>query len=142
VFDNVLNDLTDSRYRALNWQNDHTVEFRMFRGTLRFESIMACLEFAYAAWHFTRETPISKLGVADFMAWICRTGNRQDTRYLRAYLRAKKFREFYTAEQVVRPKDRRVAVLPSPSDQEYQMHRDPRARLDDWTDSVPRTAAA
>lgn len=92
------------RYAALNFNNPHTVEFRMFRGTLKFESIMACLEFAFASWHFTKETPMKKLTTEAFMDFICRADNRKDTKYLRAYLKAKKFRAFYQSEQVARPK--------------------------------------
>ena len=94
----------NDRYSALNFQNDHTVEFRMFRGTTKFETIMACLEFAFAAWHFSKHTSMSKLSTADFMAWICKAENRKDTKYLRKYLKAKKFRQFYQAERIAVPK--------------------------------------
>lgn len=36
-----------SRYRALNISNDATVEFRMFRGTLKPETILATLQLVY-----------------------------------------------------------------------------------------------
>ena len=92
------------RYSALNFRNDHTVEFRLFRGTLKFESIMACLEFAYACWFFSKEAPINGLTTEAFMKFITRAENRKDTKHLRAYLKAKKFRAFYQAEQIARPK--------------------------------------
>jgi hypothetical protein len=43
------------RYSALNWQNDHTVEFRMFKGTLKYETFMASMELVHAAYVFTYE---------------------------------------------------------------------------------------
>lgn len=124
------------RYAALNFNNAHTVEFRMFRGTLKFESIMACLEFAFASWHFTKETPMKKLTTEAFMDFICRADNRKDTKYLRAYLKAKKFRAFYQSEQVARPKFK--AAAPSEREEYLVMYDDAHnVRL-----SEPRQAVA
>lgn len=77
----------DSRYEALNFQNDKTVEFRVFRGTLLYESLMACLEFTKAVWLFTRDTAATSLKPAEFTAWINRAEHRKDTRNLRSYLK-------------------------------------------------------
>lgn len=110
------------RYSALNFNNEHTVEFRMFRGTLKFESIMACLEFTFACWHFTKETPMKSLTTDAFMAFITRADNRKDTKYLRAYLKAKKFRAFYQAERVARPKFKEEE--PSARDQNNRLYDD------------------
>ena len=49
---NPINYLNEDRREALNFQNDNTIEFRLFKGTLRYETIMACLEFTYATWFF------------------------------------------------------------------------------------------
>ena len=38
-------DKTSTRYMALNNTNDNTIEFRFFKGTLKFETYMACVEF-------------------------------------------------------------------------------------------------
>jgi hypothetical protein len=43
----------DDRYAALNWQNSKTVEFRIFKGTLKYETFMASMQLCYAAYTFT-----------------------------------------------------------------------------------------
>lgn len=111
------------RYSALNFRNDHTVEFRLFRGTLKFESIMACLEFAYASWFFSREAAIGQLTTENFMKFITRADNRKDTKHLRAYLKAKKFRAFFQAEQIARPKFKGIA--PTERDERVMLDEDP-----------------
>lgn len=45
----------DDRYAALNWQNKHTVEFRIFKGTLKPETFFASMELCVAAYRFTVE---------------------------------------------------------------------------------------
>lgn len=107
----AITSIQDSRYSALNWQNEWTVEFRMFRGSTKMSTIMACLEFTYAAWHFSRVTPLGQLTTPKFMEYICSPENRAHTKYLRAYFQAKKYRQFYEQEQVFRPKDKRVTLV-------------------------------
>jgi hypothetical protein len=91
----------DDRYEALNFTNDKTVEFRMFRGTTRFETIMACLEFAFACWHFTAQAGLKELDEAHFMAFICAKQNRCDTKYLRKYYNEKGFASLQQAESKI-----------------------------------------
>lgn len=38
---------TSNRYMALNLTNYNTIEFRIFKGTLKYETFMACFEFVY-----------------------------------------------------------------------------------------------
>lgn len=38
---------TSNRYMALNLTNRNTIEFRIFKGTLKYETFMACFEFVY-----------------------------------------------------------------------------------------------
>lgn len=78
--------LNSSRYEALNFQNDKTVEFRLFKGSLKYQTIMACLEFTYASWFFCRDTSVSELTTENFLAFICKDENKQDTSHLREYL--------------------------------------------------------
>jgi hypothetical protein len=90
--DNVkfqLTRLNADRYEALNFHNEETVEFRMFKGTLRYETQIACLEFAYMSWFFTRDTGINSLTTENFINFICETNNRRDSKYLRRYLKDK-----------------------------------------------------
>ena len=84
-----LTQLNEERHEALNFHNEHTVEFRMFKGTLRYETQMACLEFAYACWFFSRDTGVGSLTTDEFIKFICQANNRKDTKFLRAYLREK-----------------------------------------------------
>jgi hypothetical protein len=82
-----LCNLNDDRYESLNFQNERTVEFRLFKGTLKFESIMACLEFTYAAWFFCKDHGYNDLTTENFIKFICLDENKADTKYLRAYLK-------------------------------------------------------
>ena len=86
-----LRNLNGDRYEALNFQNPNTVEFRLFRGTLKYETLIACLEFTYQTWFFCRDTSQKQLTTANFLKYICLENNRKDTRFLRAYLTSKGF---------------------------------------------------
>jgi hypothetical protein len=57
-----LNKCLDSdRYQAVNWQNTHTVEFRMFKGTVNYEVLMGTLQFVQATVEYVKSTTIAKL---------------------------------------------------------------------------------
>lgn len=86
-----LRRLNRDRYEALNFQNDRTVEFRLFKGSLKFETIMACLEFTYATWFFCREASTKNLTIDYFLKFICANENKKDTKFLRAFLKSKGF---------------------------------------------------
>ena len=81
--------LNSDRYEALNFRNEKTVEFRLFKGTLKYETMVSCLEFAFACWHFTSQASTNELTSAKFLEFICSPNNRKDTRFLRAYLKDK-----------------------------------------------------
>jgi Putative amidoligase enzyme len=93
-----LRHLNNDRYEALNFQNDKTIEFRLFKGTLKYSTIMACLEFTYATWLFCRDTSQAQLSTTNFLKYICLENNRRDTVYLRAYLGEKGFALPYTSK--------------------------------------------
>jgi hypothetical protein len=86
-----LRNLNSDRYEALNFKNDKTIEFRLFKGTLKYQTIMACLEFTFATWHFCKDASQTQLTTAEFLKFICRAENRCDTRFLRTYLKEKGF---------------------------------------------------
>jgi hypothetical protein len=86
-----LRRLNRDRYEALNFQNDNTVEFRLFKGSLKYDTIMACLEFTYATWFFCREASTKNLTIDYFLKFICANENRKDTKFLRAFLKSKGF---------------------------------------------------
>ena len=83
--------LNPDRYEALNFQNERTVEFRLFKGTLKYSTIMACLEFTFATWHFCKDASTSQLTTSGFLDFVCLPENRKDTKFLRSYLREKGF---------------------------------------------------
>ena len=83
--------LNGDRYEALNFQNPKTIEFRIFKGTLKYESIMASLEFAYATWWFCKDTGTNDLTIPKFLEFICEPENKKHTRFLRGYLKEKGF---------------------------------------------------
>jgi hypothetical protein len=86
-----LRNLNSDRYEALNFKNDKTIEFRLFKGSLKYQTIMACLEFTFATWHFCKDASQTQLTTAEFLKFICRAENRCDTRFLRTYLKEKGF---------------------------------------------------
>jgi hypothetical protein len=77
------------RYEMLNIQNDQTIEFRIFRGSLRYESVMAALEFSNALLTFCQpgEVSFTQFNAVGFKTYIQRTSMKEDTKYLRSYLR-------------------------------------------------------
>ena len=96
--------LNDDRYEALNFKNQRTIEFRLFKGTLKYQTIMACLEFTFATWHFTRDTGMSDLTIENFIKFICEPENKRDTPNLRHYLIEKGFSLPKNAVAKVHPK--------------------------------------
>lgn len=79
---------TGERYEALNVQNAKTIEFRIFRGSLRYESIMAALEFCNAVLAFCTPgaTAIQDFTSIGFKKFVMQRENRSDTKFLRSYL--------------------------------------------------------
>ena len=59
----VSNKITDDRYQALNLCNSKTIEFRFFKGTLKYETFMADFEFVNNLVHFASDLdlPIEEL---------------------------------------------------------------------------------
>jgi hypothetical protein len=91
IKDRQLCQLNSDRYEALNFKNIKTIEFRLFKGSLVYETIMSCLEFTYATWFFTKDASTKSLTIDGFLKFICANENRGDTRFLRAYLKNKGF---------------------------------------------------
>lgn len=105
-----LNNLNLSRYEALNFQNPKTIEFRLFKGSLKYETIISCLEFSFAVWHFTRNASIRNLDIDSFLKFICLPENRADTPYLRAYLKDKGF-----ALPIIEKKEKPLPLMLDPN---------------------------
>lgn len=79
-----------SRYEALNTSNGNTVEFRIFRGTLRPESVLAAVEFSHAVLAYVEDVSAQHLSASDtgarFVRRIHAPDLHADTRNLRAML--------------------------------------------------------
>lgn len=76
------------RYEAFNITNTKTVELRIFKGTLKYTSLMAAIEFANALVNFT--APASPAGFRldskTFMKFLDMPAYRNETKFLRNYL--------------------------------------------------------
>ncbi len=95
--DRVDSDLRIDRYRLINFQNSATVEFRAYRGSLRYETVMACIELSLALWRYALEVGCVSLSSGetsqqDFMDWLSQPCEARDTKFLRAMLAAKGFK--------------------------------------------------
>lgn len=78
------------RRDALNITNDNTVEFRIFKGTLRHDTLLSAIEFANAVVNFTM--PASSAGfhlsMHRFIDFIDSPSQRSETKHLRAHLKS------------------------------------------------------
>jgi len=76
------------RYEALNVTNADTIEFRIFRGSLRYESIMAALEFVNALLTFCTpgEVSLTQFTAIGFKDWLMKPERKAENRFLRSYL--------------------------------------------------------
>jgi hypothetical protein len=84
----MVNKHSSDRYEALNITNLETVEFRIFRGSLRYESVIAALEFVNSLMTFCTPGSVSLTNFhADgYKAWLQLPENKVDTKILRGYL--------------------------------------------------------
>lgn len=73
------------RYEMLNLTNSRTVEFRLFRGTLRAETVLACVEFSNAVLEFARTASNNALNMYAFLAHVYDPANAGDTKNLRRF---------------------------------------------------------
>lgn len=96
----ALDRINNDRYQALNFQNAHTVEFRIFRGSMLYESVMACLEFTQAVWQFCKDTSAINLTTEAFVDWINDAPQAASTRNLRKYLSKKGWSQVRVAKPV------------------------------------------
>jgi hypothetical protein len=72
------------RYEALNLENHKTVEFRIFRGTVRGDRFFKNLEFVDALIHWVNEVNYNDLGYKGFCDYVQK--HRKAYKFLHAYL--------------------------------------------------------
>jgi hypothetical protein len=78
------------RYQALNVQNTDTVEFRLFKGTLRQQSFFKSLEFCDALIHFSLPGARSYRDahrLSEFLPWV--SAHRKEWPNLEAFIQAR-----------------------------------------------------
>jgi hypothetical protein len=80
------------RYEALNWENSHTVEFRMFKGSLKPATVKASLQFVHACMMFVKTVSSARIAKTvtawnDFTKYI--NDNRKEYSELIAYMTAR-----------------------------------------------------
>ena len=78
--------LPGDRYEAVNLTSRQTIEFRMFRGSLKLEAVVAAVEFCHALLEFcARELEPGALNARAFLRW-CALDYASETATLRAYV--------------------------------------------------------
>ena len=61
IVDKVKNTKYAGRYQGINLQNEHTVEFRMFRGTLKLNTLIATLQFVDCICRYAKTMKLSDI---------------------------------------------------------------------------------
>jgi hypothetical protein len=79
--------LAGDRYEAINLTGNATIEFRVFRGSLKYEAVIAAVEFCHALLEFCArpETGAKALNARAFLTF-CANQLEAETRILRAYV--------------------------------------------------------
>lgn len=79
---------SSDRYEAINVTGEKTIEFRIFKGSLKYESVVAALEFCHSLVEFTRpcsEGDIKNLTMDHYMEF-CSDYMHKETTVLRPYI--------------------------------------------------------
>lgn len=95
------------RYTPVNL-TDHTLEFRIFRGTLRWETILASIEFCDAVIAYCQQYGASAMNATRFREWLNKTITRKTYPALRDYLVRRKV--------LAAPKPAPLVLTPEPSE--------------------------
>ena len=74
------------RYERLNLTNPHTVEFRIFRGTTNYRTLMGSVEFAHNVLEFCAQAGVSSLTLEAFVLWLYAPAQKADSVELRALI--------------------------------------------------------
>ena len=116
--------MSPSRYEAVN-VGAVTLEFRIFKGSLKFEAVMAAAEFARSVVLFCTTASAAELTSKAFLAWCDRPEHSDETKYLRAYLKergydvkskpARQHVETTTVEAIAEPKVKDDTHLTQPA---------------------------
>ena len=102
----------EDRYEMINLQNRKTIEFRIFKGSLKYEAIIAAIEFCHAVLNFSATNSNLHLSTEAFLKFIFEHQNRADTAVLRQYLmdRNPTFRKDF--ERLIKPEMKKLIPAP------------------------------
>lgn len=84
-----------SRYKAINLNNDHTIEFRIFKGTLKYNSFIATLQFVDVLCNIAKESSVQKIVAT---SWDDIIEECKDRKELMQYLVERKLFTFADSE--------------------------------------------
>lgn len=108
------------RYEALNLTGSRTVEFRLWRGSLLPQAVLASVEASVAMLRYAKSATMAQVSVADFLRWLVRPEQAADTRHLRPYVRQRLTvalrGKLFTEER--RAAAEWLAILPAPRGQQ------------------------
>ena len=102
------------KYEMINLNKRHTMEFRIFRGTLNYNAIQAALEFTNAVINFSTATSMEELNELKFLEFIYKPEQRMDTKFLRTYLEQRSSRIKDIVDRNVKPLYNLRIVKPEP----------------------------
>lgn len=81
-----------TRYRALNFENSNTIEFRLFKGTLKYSTFLATLEIVDAICRYIKQANIfqcNKANFNDFIKFMQKAENKKTYKNALEYLKSK-----------------------------------------------------
>lgn len=102
------------KYEMINLNKRHTMEFRIFRGTLNYNAIQAAIEFTNAVINFAAATSMEELSELKFLEFIYKLEQRMDTKFLRTYLEQRSARIKDIVDRSVKPLYKLRAIKPEP----------------------------
>lgn len=85
---------SEERYEAINWLNRKTIEFRLFRGTLKADTLLATMQFVHAMVNFVKTVNTQQVirdGIGLLLGYI--NNNRNIYAELLTYLKSKNIME-------------------------------------------------
>lgn len=85
---------SSDRYESVNYTNHKTIEFRLFRGTLKKETIFATLEFCFMLCDFVKTVNFNQIQSVDSWKLFCSfIKDKKEINYLIDYLKIKNIME-------------------------------------------------
>lgn len=102
------------KYEMINLGKRHTMEFRIFRGTLNYSAIQAAIEFTNAVINFSASTSVEELSELNFLKFIYKLEQRMDTKFLRNYLEQRSARIKDIIDRNIKPLYNLRVIKPEP----------------------------